>query len=129
MSKKPIEDVTFVRSTRPRRKPSRLISTSSVRFNLILFVYKKGLFLIFETRAILVTFSQKFNFRNELKIRRMRLRTVPPTIEDSASSSDVIVREGSDLSLTCQARGSPTPSVKWRREDGRKISTNKSFSS
>jgi hypothetical protein len=54
---------------------------------------------------------------------------VPPTIEDSASSSDVIVREGSDLSLTCQARGSPTPSVKWRREDGRKISTNKSFSS
>ena len=55
-------------------------------------------------------------------------KIVPPTIEDSTSSSDVIVREGSDLTLTCQARGSPTPSVKWRREDGRKISSNKSFS-
>lgn len=53
---------------------------------------------------------------------------VPPTIEDSTSSSDVIVREGSDLTLSCHARGSPTPSVKWRREDGRKISSNKSFS-
>lgn len=54
---------------------------------------------------------------------------VPPTIDDSASSSDVIVREGSDLNLNCHAKGSPAPSVKWRREDGRKITTSKSFSS
>ena len=53
---------------------------------------------------------------------------VPPTIDDAMSNSDVIVREGSDLSFTCHARGSPTPTVKWRREDGRKISFNKSYS-
>lgn len=54
---------------------------------------------------------------------------MPPTIDDSASSSDVIVREGSDLSLSCQAKGSPAPGVKWRREDGRKITAGKGFSS
>jgi Immunoglobulin domain len=53
---------------------------------------------------------------------------VPPTIDDAMSNSDVIVREGSDLSFTCHARGSPTPTVKWRREDGRKISFNKTYS-
>ena len=53
---------------------------------------------------------------------------VPPTIDDGLSNSDVIVREGSDHSLVCHARGSPPPAVKWRREDGRKISSNKTFS-
>ena len=52
---------------------------------------------------------------------------VPPSIDDSLSNSDVIVRENSDLTLNCHARGSPAPNIKWRREDGRKISFNKTF--
>ncbi|CAG0885183.1 unnamed protein product, partial [Cyprideis torosa] len=46
---------------------------------------------------------------------------VPPEILDSESSSDVIAREGRDVSLRCKAQGSPTPSVYWEREGGQKI--------
>ncbi|XP_066996082.1 neurotrimin [Anabrus simplex] len=53
---------------------------------------------------------------------------VPPNIDDSLSSSDVIVREGSNVTLTCHATGSPPPSVKWKRDDGSKIAINKSHS-
>ncbi|XP_015609759.1 lachesin isoform X2 [Cephus cinctus] len=53
---------------------------------------------------------------------------VPPDIDDSQSSSDAIVREGANLSLTCKAKGSPTPSIRWKRDDGSKISINKSLS-
>ncbi|XP_049830703.1 lachesin-like isoform X1 [Schistocerca gregaria] len=53
---------------------------------------------------------------------------VPPNIDDSLSSSDVIVREGADVTLTCHASGSPPPSVKWKRDDGSKIAINKSLS-
>ncbi|KAK7792612.1 hypothetical protein R5R35_009147 [Gryllus longicercus] len=51
---------------------------------------------------------------------------VPPNIDDSLSSSDVIVREGANVTLTCHATGSPPPSVKWKRDDGSKIAINKS---
>lgn len=51
---------------------------------------------------------------------------VPPNIDDSLSSSDVIVREGSNISLRCRATGSPTPTVKWKRDDNSKIALNKS---
>ena len=53
---------------------------------------------------------------------------VAPSIDDSRSSSDVIVREGSDVTLQCHADGSPPPAVKWRREDGRKIASHKTSS-
>lgn len=53
---------------------------------------------------------------------------VPPNIDDSQSSSDAIVREGSNVTLTCKATGSPTPSIRWRRDDGSKISINKTLS-
>ncbi|XP_030748657.1 neurotrimin-like isoform X2 [Sitophilus oryzae] len=52
---------------------------------------------------------------------------VPPNIDDSLSSSDVIVREGSNETLTCKATGFPEPSVKWKRDDNTKISINKTF--
>lgn len=52
---------------------------------------------------------------------------VPPNIDDALSSSDVIVREGSNVSLTCHATGSPAPSIKWKRDDGSKINMNKSL--
>ncbi|KAG4079519.1 hypothetical protein HA402_005216, partial [Bradysia odoriphaga] len=52
---------------------------------------------------------------------------VPPNIDDSLSSSDVIVREGSNVTLRCRATGSPMPSVKWKRDDNAKININKSL--
>ncbi|XP_055297159.1 lachesin-like [Sitodiplosis mosellana] len=52
---------------------------------------------------------------------------VPPNIDDSLSSSDVIVREGSNVSLRCRASGSPTPTVKWKRDSMEKIAINKSL--
>lgn len=53
--------------------------------------------------------------------------SVPPNIDDSLSSSDVIVREGSNVSLRCRSSGSPTPTVKWKRDSMEKISINKSL--
>ncbi|KAL1493396.1 hypothetical protein ABEB36_011457 [Hypothenemus hampei] len=52
---------------------------------------------------------------------------VPPNIDDSVSSSDVIVREGSNETLTCKATGFPEPSVKWKRDGNSKISLNKTL--
>ncbi|KAH7955502.1 hypothetical protein HPB52_001052 [Rhipicephalus sanguineus] len=37
------------------------------------------------------------------------------------SSSDVVVREGSNVTLTCKARGYPRPTITWRREDNEPI--------
>ncbi|KAL3289563.1 hypothetical protein HHI36_022980 [Cryptolaemus montrouzieri] len=53
--------------------------------------------------------------------------SVPPNIDDSLSSSDVIVREGANETLTCKATGFPKPSVKWKRDDNSKITINKSL--
>ncbi|XP_065207681.1 neurotrimin-like isoform X2 [Planococcus citri] len=53
---------------------------------------------------------------------------VPPNIDDSLSSSDVIVREGANVTLTCHASGYPQPTIKWRRDDGSNITLNKTHS-
>ncbi|KAF7385895.1 hypothetical protein HZH66_011737 [Vespula vulgaris] len=53
---------------------------------------------------------------------------VPPNIDDSQSSSDAIVREGANVTLTCKATGSPIPSIRWKRDDNSKITINKSLS-
>jgi hypothetical protein len=53
--------------------------------------------------------------------------SVPPNIDDSLSSSDVIVREGANETLTCKATGSPQPSVKWKRDDNKQITINKTL--
>ncbi|XP_043501747.1 neurotrimin-like [Polistes fuscatus] len=53
---------------------------------------------------------------------------VPPNIDDSQSSSDAIVREGANVTLTCKATGSPTPSIRWKRDDNSRITINKSLS-
>ncbi|XP_068081848.1 lachesin [Anabrus simplex] len=46
---------------------------------------------------------------------------VPPDILDYPTSTDMVVREGTNVTLRCAATGSPTPNVTWRREDGESI--------
>lgn len=47
---------------------------------------------------------------------------VPPVIIESMTSNDMVVREGTNVSLMCKARGYPEPYVMWRREDGDEMS-------
>ncbi|XP_025833287.1 lachesin-like [Agrilus planipennis] len=47
--------------------------------------------------------------------------SVPPDILDHSTSSDVIVREGASISLRCAARGSPEPTITWKRENNENI--------
>uniref|UniRef100_A0A182JZD4 Ig-like domain-containing protein n=2 Tax=Pyretophorus TaxID=44537 RepID=A0A182JZD4_9DIPT len=47
---------------------------------------------------------------------------VPPNILDYPTSTDMVVREGSNVTLKCAASGSPTPSIIWRREGNEPIS-------
>ncbi|XP_043261860.1 lachesin [Colletes gigas] len=54
--------------------------------------------------------------------------TVPPNIEDFQTSSDAIVRENSNVSLTCKASGSPKPHISWKRDDASNITINKMLS-
>lgn len=42
---------------------------------------------------------------------------VPPSIDESETSSDTEVKEGSDVSLFCAAKGTPEATISWRRED------------
>ncbi|XP_076220630.1 lachesin isoform X2 [Nomia melanderi] len=46
---------------------------------------------------------------------------VPPDISDSSTSTDMVVREGSNVTLRCAATGIPAPNITWRREDGQTI--------
>lgn len=43
---------------------------------------------------------------------------VPPDILDYPTSTDMVVREGSNVTLRCAASGSPEPVITWRRENG-----------
>ncbi|XP_056638909.1 neurotrimin-like isoform X2 [Diorhabda carinulata] len=49
---------------------------------------------------------------------------VPPSIIDKETSSDMVVLESTNVSLTCKATGYPEPYVMWRREDGEDIRYN-----
>ncbi|XKL68974.1 hypothetical protein PGB90_006743 [Kerria lacca] len=42
---------------------------------------------------------------------------VPPDILDYPTSTDMVVREGSNVSLRCAASGSPAPNITWKREN------------
>lgn len=46
---------------------------------------------------------------------------VPPDILDYPTSTDMVIREGQNVTLRCAASGSPTPNVTWRREGGEPI--------
>ncbi|XP_053672465.1 lachesin [Anopheles nili] len=43
---------------------------------------------------------------------------VPPAIVEAQTSNDMVVREGTNVTLNCKAKGFPEPYVMWRREDG-----------
>lgn len=49
---------------------------------------------------------------------------VPPKILAKETSTDMVVREASNVTLTCKATGYPEPYVMWRREDGTSINYN-----
>lgn len=49
---------------------------------------------------------------------------VPPSIIDNMTSTDMVVREGSDVTLVCRGSGYPEPYVMWRREDGQDFNYN-----
>ncbi|CDW57144.1 I-set domain containing protein [Trichuris trichiura] len=48
----------------------------------------------------------------------------PPKINKKSTTHDIIVKEGSNATLTCVADGSPKPIVSWRRKDNGIIVTN-----
>lgn len=49
---------------------------------------------------------------------------VSPSIVDRETSTDMVVREAANVTLTCKAVGYPEPYVMWRREDGEDITHN-----
>lgn len=49
------------------------------------------------------------------------MRSVPPAIVETVTSNDMVVREGTNLTLVCKATGYPEPYVMWRREDGEEM--------
>ncbi|XP_060830052.1 lachesin-like [Bombus pascuorum] len=52
---------------------------------------------------------------------------VPPDFIPEETSSDVMVHEGGQVKLMCRARGVPTPSISWRREDQKDIIIRRPF--
>ncbi|XP_076235065.1 dpr-interacting protein lambda [Calliopsis andreniformis] len=46
---------------------------------------------------------------------------IPPDIVDDKSAEGMVTHEGGNVRLKCVATGSPTPTVTWKREDGRNI--------
>lgn len=78
--------------------------------------------ILIQTVGMLIT------YRGQMLHENIFLFAVPPNIEDYQTSSDVIVREGANVTLTCKATGSPKPSISWKRDDGSMISINKTYS-
>lgn len=42
-------------------------------------------------------------------------------IIDNMTSTDMVVREGTNVTMVCRAMGYPEPYVMWRREDGQEF--------
>lgn len=45
-------------------------------------------------------------------------------IIDNMTSTDMVVREGTNVTMVCRATGYPEPYVMWRREDGQEFNCN-----
>lgn len=61
------------------------------------------------------------HFKINFLLSRSFVCSVPPDILDYPTSTDMVVREGSNVTLKCAARGSPTPNITWRREGSEPI--------
>ncbi|XP_058126616.1 neurotrimin-like [Anopheles ziemanni] len=48
---------------------------------------------------------------------------VPPDILDYPTSQDMVVQEGSNVTLTCAATGVPEPTVTWKREGEKSVTS------
>ncbi|KRZ05010.1 Protein amalgam [Trichinella zimbabwensis] len=48
----------------------------------------------------------------------------PPKINKNKTTHDLIVKEGSNVSLACAADGNPKPDLSWRKKNGPVIQTN-----
>lgn len=70
------------------------------------------------TLSVINVIFRKNNLASSALQFAIFLFPVPPDILDYMTSTDMIVREGSNVTLRCAAKGSPTPNITWRREDG-----------
>lgn len=95
-----------------------------VHWSIYIYIMK---FIPFLSRNISKKFS-KLYFEHKFQRVFLVIFPVPPNIDDALSSTDVIVREGANVTLTCIATGSPQPSVRWKRDDGNRININKTHS-
>uniref|UniRef100_A0AAG5DTH3 Ig-like domain-containing protein n=1 Tax=Anopheles atroparvus TaxID=41427 RepID=A0AAG5DTH3_ANOAO len=48
---------------------------------------------------------------------------MPPDILDHPTSQDMVVQEGSNVTLTCAATGVPEPTVTWKREGEKSVTS------
>ncbi|KAK6629807.1 hypothetical protein RUM43_003627 [Polyplax serrata] len=46
---------------------------------------------------------------------------IPPDILDYPTSTDMVAREGSNVTMRCAAKGMPEPKIIWKREGGETI--------
>lgn len=60
----------------------------------------------------------------QVKLFDLLLSPVPPVIIDNMTSTDMVVREGTNVTMVCRATGYPEPYVMWRREDGQEFNCN-----
>lgn len=84
------------------------------RLKVHLFRLQMGLFQILGTSIYLANNSRALIVHYLTRI----IFTVPPDILDYESSSDMVVREGSNVTFKCAASGSPAPTITWRKESG-----------
>ena len=49
---------------------------------------------------------------------------VPPRILNKDAETDIVAREGENLTMACNAVGHPRPQIIWKRDDGEPIVIN-----
>lgn len=74
--------------------------------------------------------TQRYSLYSNFKINKQNKAScstllfsfaVPPNILDYPTSTDMVVREGGNVSMQCAASGFPAPNITWRKEGGEAI--------
>lgn len=86
-------------------------------------ILKVAIFSVDVNREIEINFN-KFHLKRLNFYLQIYPFAVPPDIIDHQSSADIVVNEGSNVSLRCKTKGFPQPSITWKRENGRPIYLN-----